>query len=119
MIEVVAADGSETRVLAESSTSGAPGAPVWSPDGSRIAFTRTSSEGFSVEVWVIGADGRGEVRLGLATGGSWGEGPVWSPDSQRVAWSSVAPGRWVAAKADAGGSAQPIDRFEAERWRQG
>ncbi len=119
VIEVVAADGSEKRVLAEGSTSGPPGAPVWSPDGHRIAFIRTPSVGerTSTEIWVIGADGQEEVRLG-ATSGTWGGGPVWSPDSQRVAWSSVTPGYWLAVDADDGGFPQQIDQLEAERWRQ-
>ncbi len=97
--------------------------PAWSPDGRRIAFIRTPGEAgdFTLEVWVIGADGRGEKRLGIGDADSWlGGGPVWSLDSQRVAWSLHFGDRWVVVDADGGGAApRPIDRLEAERWRQG
>ena len=124
VIEVVAADGSEKRVLVESSTSGSPGAPVWSPDGSRVAFTRTSRDGatFGLEYWVIGRDGRNEMRLSDGAIGPYpgdGGSPVWSPDSQLVAWSAAAGGRWLATDADGGGTWQQVDRLEVERWRQG
>jgi dipeptidyl aminopeptidase/acylaminoacyl peptidase len=120
-IEIVATDGSGERVLVEGPMFEGPGAPVWSPDGSRIAFIRTpkAGEGYSLEIWVIGADGRGAIRVGVANAGFWGSGPVWSPDSHLVAWSSTVRGRWVAVDADRGGSAQPIDRLVAERWQQG
>jgi dipeptidyl aminopeptidase/acylaminoacyl peptidase len=120
VIEVAAADGSDERVLVEGPNHEGPGAPVWSPDGSRIAFIRTprAVAGYSIEIWVIGADGRGELRLGM-TSGSWGGGPVWSPDSQLVAWSSVAPGYWVAVDADRGGFPEQIDQLVAEQWQQG
>ena len=120
LIELITANGSAGRVLVEGPMREGPGAPVWSPDGRRIAFIRTPSVGerTSTEIWVIGADGQDEARLG-ATSGSWGGGPVWSPDSQRVAWSSVSPGYWVAVDADDGGFPQQIDQLEAERWRQG
>lgn len=120
VIEVVATDGSDERVLVEGPMHEGPGAPAWSPDGSRIAFIRTPRVGerYSTEIWVIGADGRGEIRVGT-TNGTWGGGPVWSPDSQRVAWSSVIPGYWVAVDADGGGFPQEIDRLEAEHWQQG
>ena len=44
VIEVVSADGSDERVLVEGPMFEGPGAPVWSPDGSRIAFLRTPGE---------------------------------------------------------------------------
>jgi Tol biopolymer transport system component len=47
-------------------------APLWSPDGTRIAFVRGGYEvGAPRDVYVIGADGKGERRL--TTDGS----PVW------------------------------------------
>ena len=120
LIEIIPTDGSGERVLVEGPMDEGPGAPVWSPDGSRIAYIRTPrvGEGYSVEIWVIGADGQDGVRLGVTTG-SWGGGPVWLPDSQRVAWSSVVPGYWLAVGADGGGFPQQIDQLEAEQWQQG
>jgi dipeptidyl aminopeptidase/acylaminoacyl peptidase len=121
LLEVVATDGSDERVLVEGSAFEGPSSPVWSPDGSRIAYLRTpgSSERFALEFWVIGADGRGEIRLARFEGSHdlW-DGPVWSPDSRLVAYQSNLSG-WVTAAADGRGSPQPIDRLEVERWRQG
>ena len=63
-------------------------APAWSPDGSRIAFTRHSGVWvygdepvFSVHV--INADGSGRVQLtdAIATDRQ----PTWSPDGKRLA----------------------------------
>jgi sugar lactone lactonase YvrE len=70
-----------------------------------------------MEIWVTGSNGRGQMRLGVGDSETWGGGPVWSPDSSRVAWASFFGRNWVAADAD-GGTAQPIDRLEAERWIQ-
>jgi dipeptidyl aminopeptidase/acylaminoacyl peptidase len=124
VIEVVPTDGSGARVLVEGPNSEGPGAPVWSPDGSRVAFIRTPRHGdsYGLEYWVIGADGRGEVLLSDGTIGPYlgdGSSPVWSPDSRLVAWSALLGDRWLATDADGSGSPQPIARREAERWRQG
>lgn len=57
--------------------------PTWSPGGTRIAFTSSHN------LYVIGADGSGQVRLtdeGLIGGGAWS--PSWSPDGTRIAFSS-------------------------------
>lgn len=121
VIEVVAADGSDERVLVEGPTFEGPGLPVWSPDGTRIAFVRTPGEpgNFTVEFWVIGAEGGDEVRVGIGDADTWAGGPVWSPDSRLVAWASGFGSDWVAIDANGGASPQPIDRLEAERWKQG
>ena len=105
VIEVVAADGSDERVLVEGPMHEGPGAPVWSPDGSRIAFIRTPrvGGGYRMEIWVMGADGQGQIRLGVGDSETWGGGPVWSPDSRRIAWASFFGRDWVVADADGGG----------------
>jgi len=52
----------------------------WSPDGSRIVFTKTQDEGLSI--FVMNADGSNPVGLGVAGGG-----PKWSPDGRKILWS--------------------------------
>ena len=49
---------------------------VWSPEGARIAFFRGSEETGKWDVYVIGADGKGEHRI------SSGIYPQWLPDGR-------------------------------------
>jgi TolB protein len=51
--------------------------PDWSPDGTRIAFSRAG--GTALELWVMNADGSGQQRIGV------GFEPRWSPDGSRIA----------------------------------
>jgi WD40-like Beta Propeller Repeat len=82
-LRVMDADGSHVRVLLDSdgelsdgiSIPGCDGAPVWSPDGSRLAFCGPGG------IWVIGADGSG-LRKVIPNG----EKPSWSPDGSRIAY---------------------------------
>ena len=59
--------------------------PVWSPDGSKIAYSSTQATGSSItQTWVMDADGSN--RSVLASGlGSYDL--AWSPDGSRVAIS--------------------------------
>jgi hypothetical protein len=120
VLTVVGVDGSGWRVLTEGPGFEGPFDPVWSPDGDRIAYTRgpTDPAKDDLELWTIGADGSGRVRLGHygAYTGTYGAGPVWSPNSGRVAFSkdSIA---WMAAPADGTDRPEPIDRLEVERWQ--
>jgi Tol biopolymer transport system component len=49
------ADGSEPEKLTRTPGRARSGDPDWSPDGSRIAFSRGGSEG--LRVWTMAADG--------------------------------------------------------------
>ena len=61
--------------------------PVWSPDGTRIAYTGTRLTGPRIrpsqinEVWVMNADGTDPKQL---TNGAL---PAWSPDGTRIAYN--------------------------------
>ena len=64
--------------------------PVWSPDGTRIAFA--SGLAGEADLYVINADGTGLRRLTAAAGDD--VGPAWSPDGARIAFASARSGRW-------------------------
>ena len=97
-IETVAADGSDFEKF--SSLGSEINNPVWSPDGSRLAFTTeievphviTYSRDIMVEedVWVntvvtAASDGTSSIRLPVVENWS-AQRPVWSNDGQRVAY---------------------------------
>ncbi|MEL7040469.1 MAG: Tol-Pal system beta propeller repeat protein TolB [Pseudomonadota bacterium] len=63
--------------------SGGYSAPVWSPRGDLIAFTKQASRKF--HIGVIGIDGRGE-RL-LTESSLVDEGPDWSPNGRVIVFS--------------------------------
>jgi Tol biopolymer transport system component len=56
--------------------------PTWSPDGTRLAFTRNA------DLYVINEDGTG---LTLVPADDAPQGPSWSPDGTRIAYTSGAP----------------------------
>jgi dipeptidyl aminopeptidase/acylaminoacyl peptidase len=58
--------------------------PNWSPDGSKIVFTR--GNGVSSDLYVINADGTNEVRI---TNDVPGSDPAWSPDGSKIVFSRV------------------------------
>ena len=54
--------------------------PTWSPDGTKIAFRRWQTLGTPHDIWVMNADGTGQVNL-TAENAFQGEehAPAWSP----------------------------------------
>ena len=64
--------------------------PVWSPEGSKLAFTRLTFRRLEPRsaVWVMNSDGSGQ-RMLVRDASS----PAWSPDGQRLAFVRDAGGR--------------------------
>ena len=63
--------------------------PVYSPDGSKIAFNRNI--GFTTDIYVMNADGTNVVALTTATPQldfSINVHPSWSPDGSKIAFTS-------------------------------
>ncbi len=78
---VMRADGSGVRQLTHSD--GQERSPSWSPDGSRIVFTRYVPNQSRLAVYTIRADGTGLTRLRAGTA-AYTE-PSWSPDGRTIA----------------------------------
>jgi Tol biopolymer transport system component len=85
-VYVMNADGSDVTRLTDDPA--ADFDPVWSPDGTMIAF-RTHRDG-DEEVYVMNADGSNQVNLSNSPGSDWS--PAWSPDGTRIAFSSMRRG---------------------------
>lgn len=57
---------------------------VWSPDGSRIAFS--SNRSGSNEIWVVDRDGSNLVQLTTSANPDGTGSPAWSPDGTNLAY---------------------------------
>jgi dipeptidyl aminopeptidase/acylaminoacyl peptidase len=79
-------DGSGQRQLTDPAADWSESRPVWSPDGSKIAFVSTRD--FPVdntEIYEMNADGTGETRIThSAQRDDW---PTWSPDEKTLVFS--------------------------------
>ena len=64
--------------------------PVWSPDGSRIAYVHEDPDASS-DVWVMDADGTHKKQL---TDVGDVVSPAWQPDGQSIAFAGAPRGTW-------------------------
>jgi Tol biopolymer transport system component len=94
-IWVVNADGSGARALTQLTAREVTSLqPVWSPDGTKIAFASdraldgSDANNFSLNIWVMNADGSGAKPLTQLTATTLSDQPVWSPDSSKIAFAS-------------------------------
>jgi Tol biopolymer transport system component len=93
-IYVVNADGTGLRQLTPDTPNYTFDAgPSWSPDGTRIVFSRLGS------LFVINADGTGLTDLSHG-----GEYPSWSPDGIHIASGSTFRGWWLLTMVNADGT---------------
>jgi Tol biopolymer transport system component len=81
-LRVINVDGSDVRELTGPDY-GHTDALVWSPDGSRLAFSLESGGG----LFIVGADGSGLRQLA-----SDGSNPAWSPDGSRISYEQSSDG---------------------------
>lgn len=88
------------------------GSPVWSPDGSKVAFTKairvstTPKEVWKGELWVMNADGTSRMRI--AENVHAPPVPSWSPDGQRLVYIVNKDGSNEVVVADLGRGEQEV-----------
>jgi eukaryotic-like serine/threonine-protein kinase len=97
-VEVPGPNRKASEPISLISSTYADGAPQYSPDGKRVAFT--SARSGHTEIWVCASDGSDALQLtSMGTAGS----PRWSPDGQRIIFDSNAEGQFELYMIDAGG----------------
>ncbi len=62
--------------------------PAWSPDGKKIAYSRSDAGPFNI--WVMNSDGS-ETRQLTFEGNS--SSPSWSPDGRHIVFASASGGK--------------------------
>ena len=100
-LRVVAIDGSDDRTLAWSGAPLAPPVgweglrtPTWSPDGRRVAFSRSSAVGWlapRTELRIVDAEGRNDTTALSLPGAGTIEELHWSPTADRLAFVLFTP----------------------------
>ena len=75
--KVDAVTGAVTNLV---STTDFVSVPDWSPDGTKIAFTRQS------QIWTVLSNGTNQVQIPAGAGDN--HSPSWSPDGQKIAFIS-------------------------------
>jgi Tol biopolymer transport system component len=94
-------DGRRQTRLVEAAPNVDLGLPIWSPDGSKIAFTRFTGPADDPgagdhDIWVANADG--SEAHPFATGPGWQWFPRWSPDGAWIAYTEeAAGGPWLSS----------------------
>jgi TolB protein len=86
-LRVIDADGSGEETLVQEKRLVFLGSPAWSPRGERIAYSRASFAGKSLELTlhVMHSDGTGVMQVA-----DQAAQPAWSPDGKRIAFVSIA-----------------------------
>jgi len=76
--------------------------PAWSPDGTKVAYTRSANA--VPEIFVMNADGSGKTKLTSNQASDWG--PTWSPDGTKIAFTRSIGGNYEILAMNADGSGQ-------------
>jgi Tol biopolymer transport system component len=100
-IFVVDANGTNRRLVLASPALDQPA--DWSPDGTKILFTRYDRDGPGSSVYVVNVDGSGLRKLARGLAGTW------SPDGTQIVYTTDFPGRVFVMRSD-GSHKRPVGR---------
>jgi Tol biopolymer transport system component len=90
-VDTIKPDGTDLRQVTPNDVQA--GEPVWSPDGTLIAFqSPPDREGVAKNLYTIRPDGTGMNPLTNNLDGTDSNHPTWSPDGSQVAFSHVPAG---------------------------
>jgi Tol biopolymer transport system component len=84
-IWVLAADGSGAHNISNSSTFDKD--PAWSPDGTKLVFTRRDETSGLFSLWTMGPDGSNVHQFLAPADGTEDQDPAWSPDGSTIAYA--------------------------------
>ena len=88
-MEIYAIDTNGTNLVKLTNHPAKDTQPAWSPDGRKIVFASNRRNGFSLEIYVMNADGRGLIQLTTDHPPAVNdESPSWSPDGTKIAFTS-------------------------------
>jgi Tol biopolymer transport system component len=89
---------------------------AWSPDGSRIAYTRGNNSGDD-KILVVNADGTTTFPLEIGGGFGAKQHPTWSPDSSKIAYAVVKnEPEQIFIAPSIGGIGQPLAKGHEPTW---
>jgi len=90
-IWIMNSDGSDAKRIWQSSDEISQNIPdpVFSPDGTKIAFGKNS------DIYVINSDGTNLTQLTENSNPSWTNKPAWSPDVNKITYASSTGTIWV------------------------
>lgn len=80
----------DTRDISQLTNHGSNYNPVWSPDGTKIAYVSSPSRGGNSDIYIMNADGTMQIPVVKCSGQE--HSPAWSPDSSKLAFVSDCDG---------------------------
>jgi Tol biopolymer transport system component len=84
-LEVYTMQPDGTKIRQDTYSPASDSDPAWSPDGTKIALSRSGPSGGS-EIWVKSVNGGKSIQL-TRNNGAPDYGPTWSPDGTKIAFT--------------------------------